>query len=337
MKKWSTDEVQKNSLTILQMLRFSPVSHQQYPYSIEILGYIEPSHPLTVPAKIMVEVVLAELNVELIETFYKAGKNALAERLVVFCDDEVENFPTDVQVALSRSKTDFFGKKKIETLLQSRPKEKIQDIVSLKRLISALPELARRIVPNDLAPHAKSLNLISWQIFEDAVFVAFRDCFHYQVRQFGKETLLEREPEGVVVTSNENSFAFIYDCKSSSDSYNMKVEDERAYAEYVRRKKPEVIRLDKSELRYLVIVSPEFGGDPPLRAGNLARDTGIQLVCLRASTLQRLSQWANEMSSDLKGLIDLGELFTGTDGPVIKDEIVGQYIAKFDLRYRNRY
>jgi hypothetical protein len=331
------DDFERKSVSVLRNIGFRAVSYYQYPYSTEILGYVKPRPPLTIPLKLMVAIVRSRPTAQLINSFHQTGKNALADRLVIFSPTDPRRLTSEAQRVLSRSRIEFFGGKIIDELARAKPRERIQDIVSAKRLIDAISQLSLQTVPSDLSEYADILNVQPWQIFEDAIFVAFQFCFHYRVRQFGKETLLEREPEGVAITTNDKPFAIVYDCKSAKRKYHMSVDDERAYVEYILKKKSEVRSLDNSEVLYFLVVSPDFKGQLDSRRKNVAAATGVQMIFLKAQALQRLASWAYDLPSNLSPLIDLREVFKRGKDPVVTTNDVEDYIRRFDEEYKKRY
>jgi hypothetical protein len=171
---------------------------------------------------------------------------------------------------------------------------------------------------------------------EEAVYAVFCYGFQYTVRQLGKEVLFQREPEGVVITVGKNAFALVYECKSSSTKYKMTVDDERTYSGYVEKKKREVMSLDHSELKYFVVVAPDFAGDLALRRENIFKETQVLLAFMKADTLRELGRWASQIPPNLKPLIDLREIFKTTE-VVVSNHIVNSYIQRFNQQYKMRY
>ena len=310
-----------------------------YPYEgiADILGYIPPPRPLKIPIKVAIEIITGRVTEDFIERFRKISKNSAADRNMIFA---VKGITSAAQ--------DLAARYRIEVLLESDLKdivkkideratehyERISDVVSPLSLARMLPKIAQQKMPPQLAEIAGEMKLKPWQLFEESVYSVFRHCFHFNVRQMGSVSLFEREPEGVVVV--DNNFAFVYECKSAKRAYQMTVDHERAYAEYIEEKKNEVRALDKSDLKYFVILSPEFRGDLEERRDNIYSATSILVVFMKASSLSLLGQWVYKIPPDVKKLLDLTRIFKISQ-LVVSDDVVKKEIELFEKKYRSRW
>jgi hypothetical protein len=292
--------------------------------------------------KIVAEIAKCPVTIDAIEGFSNFAKNSAAEKLVLLTPSKFDELESDVEEKLETGKIEVIKSYLVaafsNTTTSSQAKkeyENIRDIVSPNMLIKELPNFAKQIVPEDFKVIVSEQKIDAWQLLEEAVYCTFSYGFGYSVRQLGKEALFKNEPEGVVTTGGVNQFALIYDCKSSSAKYTMTADDERTYIGYITKKKKEVENLNHCELKYFVIVSPEFGGDTKLRRLNILKETQVLLVLIRGETLKRLGVWAAKLPPDLKSLIDLPALLTRDD--ILDDQTVDKFINEFDKIYQTRY
>lgn len=131
-------------------------------------------------------------------------------------------------------------------------------------------------------------------------------------------------------------FGLIYDCKSSKSSYSMNKQDELTYINYIKEKEIEFRNLYKCELRYFLIISPQFSGDLDLRRNAVYQATGVLLFFIKATTLRDIALWAYQLPNNLKPLIDISELLLSRE-IIVSDETIVKYIKEFDKRMRKRY
>jgi len=214
--------------------------------------------------------------------------------------------------------------------------KKIYDVFSAPMLAKYLPEIALQKIPRQIASTVNDLGLKPWQVFEQVVFSVFHYCFSFAVRKYGEDSLFEHEPEGVVITYRNPPYAFIYECKSAEQSYNMTAQDELTYKDYIQKKKEEVRALDKSDLKYFVIISPDFAGDISRRRENIFKETQVLPIFMSAKNLSTLGRWACSLPNDVKILIDLRDVFSLKE-PVVSLKSIENYIKAFENKTKKRY
>jgi hypothetical protein len=330
------------AVSYLRSLGISIVGYYPYDHATDIVGFLKLPLPFKLPLKVVAEIAKSSVTVDAIDGFSKLAKNSLAEKVLLLAPSELDKLDPDAKKKLESERIEFVGKKDItvfsKTTTQSLAKqeyERIRDVVSPNKLIKELPTFAKQVVPEDIQKMFGEPKLEAWQLLEEAVYCTFRYGFSYSVRQLGKEALFKNEPEGVVTTGGPSQFALIYDCKSSSTKYTMSADDERTYVGYVAKKKKEVMSLDHCELKYFVIISPDFFGDAELRRENILKETQVLLVLIKADTLRKLGLWAADVPPDLKSLIDLRDVLTKE--VIASCRTIDNYIKSFDKKYQKRY
>jgi len=330
------------AVSYLRSIGVSIVGYYPYEHAIDIVGFLKLPSPFKIPLKVVAEIAKGSVTVDAIDGFSKLAKNSLAEKVLLLAPSDLAQLDPDAKKKLENERIEFIGREDItifsKTTTKSRAKqeyERIRDFVSPNKLIRELPIFAKQVVPEDIQRMIGEPKLEAWQLLEEAVYCTFRYGFGYTVRQLGKEALFKNEPEGVVTTGGTSQFALIYDCKSSSTKYAMSAEDERTYVGYVAKKKKEVMNLDHCELKYFVIISPDFLGDAKLRRENILKETQVLLALIKAETLRKLGLWTIDIPSDLKALIDLRDVLTKE--VIVSDRTVDSYIKSFDEKYQKRY
>lgn len=322
--------------SFLKTLDFKMVRYYPYESIADILGYMNPPAPLKIPIKVAIEIVDRQVTGDFIQRFRTISKNSVTERSIVFAAQGITPEGRDLA---NRYRIEVILRKDLEDIVKKVDKqitehyERISDIVSPMSLAKMLPEIAQQKMPNQLKAFVGE-NLEPWQLFEESVYSIFRHCFHYNVRQLGSVSLFEREPEGVVGV--DDKFAFIYECKSAKEAYHMTVDDERAYVEYIEEKKNEVRALDKSDLKYFVVLSPDFKGDLEERRDRIYGETTVLIVFMKASSLSILGQWVYNLPPNMKGLVNLTRVFKISQ-LVVSDDLVEEKIKLFEKKYRSRW
>jgi hypothetical protein len=94
--------------------------------------------------------------------------------------------------------------------------------------------------------------------------------------------------------------------------------------------------LERSELKYFVIVAPDFSGNIKERRERIFKKTQVLVVFMPAEVLRLLSEWVCPLQSNLKRLVDFGDVFR-LDEVVVSKERVGSYIKKFEGAQRTRW
>lgn len=321
--------------SFLNTLDFKMVSYYPHKNIADILGYIRPPIPLKIPIKVAIEVVTRQVTKDFIDRFRTIANNSATDRSIVFA----QRITPEAQDLANRYRIEVILRKDLEDIVKkidekvSKQYKRISDVVHPLSLAKMLPELARQKIPEQLTEMA-GIKLEPWQLFEEAVYSIFRRCFYYNVRQLGAATLFEREPEGVVIV--DDKFAFLYECKSADKTYHMTVDHERAYAEYIEEKKNEIRVLDKSDLKYFVVLSPDFKGDLKERRDRIYSDTTVLIIFMKASSLSTLGQWVYNLPPDVKTLLDLTRIFKISQ-LVVSDDIIEKQIGIFEKKYRSRW
>lgn len=339
----SEDEIEANTLRILKSIDFQVTGYYRYEHAINLVGYLKQPEPFTIPTKMAVEIAKGSLNRESVESFAKFGNNVLAQKLAIFHEQDFDNLNGDVKSTISAFKIDYLGGETLRKALskstvtqeEARRYRNSLDILSPKRLVEALPELSHQKIPNDIRSILGS-KFKAWEIMEDAVFAAFSHCLGYETRKLGHEKRFEPEPEGEVATLNQPPFAFLYDCKSARDVYSMSKDDERAVIGYVDNKKGEITARYRCELRYFVMVGPDFNGRFDLRRDSVHNKTNVILVFIKAEALRNLSLWAYNLPPRYKGVVDLREIFKIGE-KIINEQIVEAYKQWFDSTHQTVY
>jgi len=95
--------------------------------------------------------------------------------------------------------------------------------------------------------------------------------------------------------------------------------------------------LDGAELRYFVIIGPDFEGDIEGRRNEIYKETGVLAVYVKASTLSNVANWAHKIDNKLKKMIDLGEIFSIIGEDIVTDNSIKKFIENFDQKYKVRY
>lgn len=331
-------DFEKKVLSGLKSLGFSIVSYYPYDSRSDILGYLKPSPPLTVPIKTLVTVIRGDTTVDKIESSHKIARDGNVAKFIIFSPSNEQDIDKDVIDFVHSLGAEFIDRKKLEDISPSiKPKDHdlsiLENLAPLK-LINSLPDFAKQEIPKNIEDIVGN-DIEAWRLFEQAVFSAFKEGFSYDARQLGSAVLFEKEPEGVVITSGIK-FGFIYECKSAKDVYQMTSDHEAKYIQYIQKKKLEVSAIYNTELKYFVLVGPKFAGDKELRRQNVFKNTNVLLIYLKASTLKTLASWALGVPESLKKLIDLSDVFKLSE-EFVSDETVKGYINTFDTTYRNRW
>lgn len=339
----SANDIEATTLRILRSLDFQVTGYYPYEHAINLVGYLKQPEPFRNPIKVALEIAKGSLNRESVESFAKFGNNVLAQKLAIFHKDDFDDLDEDVKSTISAIKIDYVGGETLRKALSRStvtPEEAKQyrnslDILSPKRLVEALPELSRQTIPSDIGS-ILGRKLAAWEIMEDAVFAAFLHCFGYETRKLGHEKRFEPEPEGEVATLNQSPFALLYDCKSARAVYCMSKDDERTVVSYINNKKGEITARYRCELRYFIIVGPDFEGRFDLRRDSVHNKTNVILVFVKAEAFRNLSLWAYNLPPRYKELIDLRKIFKIGE-KIIDEQIVEAYKREFNSTYQTVY
>lgn len=340
----SENDIEAKTLRILRSNDFQVTGYYRYEHAINLVGYLKQPEPFVIPIKTAIEITISPINKESIESFAKFGNNILAQKLAIFNENNFKDLSEDVKSTISAYKIDYVGGKTLKNALSKSTtitQEEVRqyrdslDILSPKRLVEALPELARQKIPADIRRILGS-KFDAWVLMEDAVFAAFSQCLGYDTRKLGHERRFKPEPEGEVATLSQSPFAFLYDCKSAKDAYCMSKDDERAVVSYIDNKKGEITARYRCELRYFVIVGPDFDGRFDLRRDNIHNKTNVVLVFLKAEALRSLSLWAYNLPPRYKKLVNLREIFKIGE-KIIDEQIIKTFRRRFDSTHQTVY
>lgn len=346
-------EFEKKVFTVLKTMKIIPKGYYTYPDAADLIGHQEPQWPFTIPSKVLVEFSFGKLTQEKVENVSKVWKEIEAARALIFGKQDAARLDPQVLSLIKTSGIEYFGLNDVDKLLKAKNIQaseqsakkyrKVIEIVAPESLVDSLDELALQKIPSDMKSAIQALSpgseIEAWKAFEDAVCAAFRSCLGFKVKQMGKESLFEHEPEAIVTPrkDQDNRYGFLYECKSAKENYHMTAKDMQTYIDYIRKKKQVVRATEGADLRYFVIVGPSFSGDKELRRVGIHSATGVSVVYLKASVLKMLAQWACEVTDpDVKGLIDLATLFSDVKGEPDESSIKG-YITNFDTQNRERY
>jgi hypothetical protein len=153
-----------------------------------------------------------------------------------------------------------------------------------------LPTLSLNSLPPELDAHGTANDL-----FEDITFRILTTSLRFGGRRLGARRRGERVPDAVLRwQENGEGVAAVLDCKAAQYGYRMKIDDHRALTEYFGQLQGQEAAAG-FRLRYILVVSSEFDGEPgdthPFhgRATAIAAEAhGAKLVYLRASDLVQL-------------------------------------------------
>jgi len=346
--KLSDIDFEKKVFMILMEMGITPKGFYRYENFSDLIGQQKPTWPLETVLKVMVEILNVKLNEEILNGFIKSCKDNQVARSIIFGIEDGEEIDQQFLQLMKKNNIDYFGPTQVSKLIQEKSLKaeniqeykKASEVVSPKRLVNALDNLAHQIIPEDISQNLKMVlnnDIPAWNIFEEAVYAAFKYCIGYEVRQLGKEALFQEEPEGVTIIQNDVRTAFLYECKSSKSDYKMTIDHQRAYVSYIKNKQKEIEVLDHAKLRYFVIVGPDFSGDTEKRRNEIYEQTGVLLVFLNASMLSKIANWACDIDSKVKDLIDLGKIFSIVNDAIVTEKSVSEFIKKFDEKYKGRY
>jgi hypothetical protein len=329
------------AVSYLKSIGIAITGYYPYPHAVDIVGFLKLQTPFEYPIKIAAEIATCPITTDSIDSFLTFARNASAEKVFLLTPTELDKLDLEVEERLKVERIDVirsesvaaYSKTKNNTQAQ-KEYQSIKDLVSANKLINELPTFAKQEIPEDIQRMIGNQKVEAWQLLEDAVYCTFYYGMGCEVRQLGKEALFKNEPEGVVLTSGLGQFGLLYDCKSSASKYKITADDERTYIDYIIKKKKEVASLDNCDLKYFVIISPDFAGDISARSFEIFRQTQVALVLFKAETLRKLAIWANGLTHKLKSLIDLSIIFKET---LVTEGTVDNYIRAFDTNYKNRY
>lgn len=334
---------EKEALTFLKTLSFTATGYYPYDYFSDISGYIKPTPPFKIPTKAMAQIAKVSPSITSLDGFHKLAQDSLARLMIMISADSFTDLDPDIQSQIERLGIEFFDRQTILNTLEEKNISKsviegspeLYDMIGPPLLASALPVVAVQKIPAEMEEYVKRLNLKPWQVFEDIVFSIFHYCFNYSTRKLGEERLFEHEPEGVVVIDDMQRFSLMYECKSAETQYVMTSDHELRYKDYILKKANTIRVLHGAELKYFVIIAPEFGGDVVERREKIFRDTQVLAIFMPASVFSRLSSWACKLPSDIKKLIDMKSIFKLNE-KVVSMGAVQKYIDEFEVN-RNRW
>jgi hypothetical protein len=335
---------EKTALAFLKVLGFTPVGYYPYSHASDVSGYLEAKPPFKVHVKAMVEIARIPPTRASVEGFHKLVKGALADRAMLICQTPLTQLGSDVQLLVDKLGIEFFDQAVISSELKKRnvsraeiqTVSKIYDVIGPPALVKSLPEIALQKIPDGMREAVEKLHLKPWQVFEQAVYSTFHYCYNLSVKELGEDALFEHEPEGLAIVEGLPSTAFIYECKSAGKSYIMTSDHELRYGDYIVDKKKKTELLERSELKYFVIVAPEFSGDIEERRERIFKKTQVLVVFMPADVLRLFSEWVCPLQSNLKRLVDFGDIFR-LEEVVVSKERVESYIKKFEDTQRTRW
>jgi hypothetical protein len=341
-------DIEGGALKALKALNFQITGYYPYENVIHMVGLLKQINPLVKPIITVVGVAKSQINKETVDTFLKFGLNILAKKYIIFNADDIDKLDDDLRSLILKNDIDYFGRKEISDLLKRisitqdevKDYKNIIDILSPIRIIESLPEFSQQIVPNSIEEICNRFTIKHdvTELMEDAIFAAFHYCFNYQTQKLGISSRFSDEPDGLVVTTNTQRFAFLYDSKSSQDGvYQMSKDDERAIIDYIEKKREVIKARHKSELDCFLIIGNNFKGDLKLRKSNIFKKThNVLLVFMKANAFKILSLWAEKIPHDYKRLIDLKEIFQ-IDKDIIDELVINDYIKKFNQAHQSVY
>jgi hypothetical protein len=335
-------------LRLLRQMEITPKGFYDYDDFSNLVGYVKPSWPFTVPSKVSIEISNVNLTHDQILAFITLAKDSQATKLIIFGIEDKSKLDESVKEVLKITGIEYFGPNDIKELLKGvsitdnelDKFKQASEVVAAPRLVESLPELALQKIPAFISTtmNSSKVKIRAWEIFEEAVYASFHFCLGYNTEKLGKEARFENEPEAIVVVEGTDRFGFLYDCKSAKSEYSMSMDDQRAYIDYINAKKPELKAIYGVELRYFVIVAPAFAGDKKIRRTEILRKTGVTLVYITASQLKTLAEWAYRIKKvEIKQLIDLGQILSKADEVEVKDDLIQKFTREFDRKFQLRY
>lgn len=326
-------------------MKITPRGYYEYDDFSNMVGLQNGEWPYNNYLKIFIEISKVKLTEAQLSSFINAAKDNQATKAILFGIEERAELNSAIMDIISTSEIEYFSLNDVEHLLESRgvstsqssTYKKASDIVAAPLLVDALPDLALQKIPNEIQMAMQAANpslmVPAWDIFEEAVFASFLYCMGYTTKQLGKQARFKHEPEGFVIVEarNDNRFGFLYECKSAAKEYHMSADDMQTYIDYINSKKPILENVHGSDLRYFVIVGPDFSGDKDNRRNEIHRLTGVLVVYLQANTLKILAQWAcKKKDPKIKVLINIGDILSKIDQIEVDDKTVSDYIKKFE-------
>lgn len=341
-------EFEKKIFSILKEMSIVPKGYYTYPDFTDLVGQQNPSWPLTLPLKVMAEIFYGKIKKENITGFIKSAKDNQATRFLVFGITDLNDLKSDILNEIVINNIEYFGLHEIEKLISVKSisqniqtYKKASEVVAPTRLINGMSDFAQQKIPSDILTALNAAmpdnKIQAWEIFEEAVCAAFKYCLGCEVRQLGKERRFQNEPEGVGIIDGQNRRAFLYECKSSKSAYKMSLDDVRIYVDYIQSKKKIISVTDNADLRYFIIIAPQFAGDKENRRNEIHHKTGVLTAYIKSDTLKRLAKWACTVDEKHRKLIDISEIFSKISDNEISDKTVDVYCTKFDQEYKQRY
>jgi hypothetical protein len=336
-------QFEKKAMAFLRTLDFTPVGYYPYDYSSDVLGYLKLPPPFRNPIKTLAEIMRTTPTKESIEGFQDLARGSLADRMIMICPKRLAELGQEIQQQISSRGIEFFDAETVSTTLDKKEVSAsaileysgIYGVLGPPLLAAALPSIARQEIPEDMKEIVNRSGLQPWQVFEGAVFSVFHYCFGFTTKKLGEECLFKHEPEGVVITGLSQRFAFLYECKSTEESYAMTSDHELRYKDYIKEKANKIPVLYGAPLSYFIIIAPAFSGDIGERRQRIFRDTQVLVVFMPASVLSFLGKWACDLPSDLKRLIDL-RYICRIDELIVSQATCQQYVEEFERERRAR-
>ena len=275
-------DFEKETLTLLKTIGFTPTGYFPYPYATDVSGYLKPSPPFNIPRKTMVRIAKNEPSEISVHGFQKLAIDSLANLKIIAFHEPITTISPKVKEQINNLEIEFFDRNAILRLLKESniSKANIQnypicDMIGPPLLAQELPEVAQQKIPSSMKDTAQKLGLAPWQLFEDSVFSIFHYCFNFPTKKLGGERLFEHEPEGIVTVGDVNRFALIYECKTAKASYAMTSDHELRYKDYIKNKTKTVQSLYASTLKYFVIIAPAFSGNLGERRQKIFEETQV--------------------------------------------------------------
>ena len=341
MTKINSDarEFEKEALSFLRSIQLAVVAYYPYDHCSDIIGYLQSQSPFTIRSRVVVEILKTRPSASMVESFGKFCRDSNAERTIILSQYRIADLDEETRAQISESRIDYLDRERIAQFIKesgelgaSLTPEEYAPVAYAR----SLPELSSQVIPERMRKTASQLGLEAWQMFEQGVSSVFEFCFGFTVNRLGKETLFKHEPEGLVLVQNQSNFAFIYECKTAGESYQMSADHELRYRDYIQEKKAYVKCLHNFELQYLVIVGPSFAGDVKKRRQSIHQKTGVLTIFLPARVLSELAAWACGLPGQVKRLIDLRQIFMLSEDEVSM-ETARKYMRDFEIETKNRY
>jgi hypothetical protein len=223
---------------------------------------------------------------------------------------------------------------KRKQILENSIKIEKANLELLPTVLNRIPEWFSILLKNQRPAELQRYGIGAAELSEIYAYKLFTNLFALNCVLWGNTEVRFREFSDGFFQIPSKNIVCLYDTKARRKYYNASKEILKS-AHYVKKHKSMMLAIRGSEIRYFMIISSEFGGDPRRQKSRFYEESGAKLILSRAEDLSFFAAELQKISDQVTvhQAVDWEEILSRAD-PILTKQILEKELDRLKNSFK---